>query len=175
MILKQERWQVNMHKPKISIIVAIAGKQRTIGKKGGLPWYIPEELKKFKEITTGHPIIMGRKTYESIGRALPDRTNIVITSAPNYTALGCIVVHSLTEALQKARGKRGSEEVFIIGGGEIYKQALSKADKLYLTKVEAEIEGDTTFPDYSEFKKVVWQSEEFESKGFKYRFLELEK
>lgn len=159
---------------KLSIIVAMAGEKRVIGKKGGLPWYIPEELRRFKEITTGHSIIMGRKTHESIGRALSDRTNIVITTRPSYTALGCIVVHSLEEALQKARGKEGAEEVFIIGGGEIYRQALPKTDKLYLTKVEAEIEGDTTFPDYSDFK-VVWESEEQESKGFKYKFLELER
>lgn len=151
--------------------MAIAGKNRVIGKKGGLPWYIPEELKRFKEITMGHPIIMGRKTYESIGKALPGRTNIIITSSPNYTAQGCIVVHSLDEALQRAR----ADEVFIIGGGEIYKQALPKADKLYLTKIDTEIEGDTFFPDYSEFKKVVWQSDWYESKGFKYKFLELER
>lgn len=160
---------------KLSIIVAVAGEKRVIGKKGGLPWYIPEELKRFKEITTGHPIIMGRRTYESIGKALPGRTNIVITARPSYSAAGCVIVHSLAEALQKARSKEGSEETFIIGGGEIYKQALPKADKLYLTKIDMEIEGDTFFPDYSEFKKVVWQSEEYESKGFKYRFLELER
>ncbi|MBI4035830.1 dihydrofolate reductase [Candidatus Daviesbacteria bacterium] len=164
-----------MIKPKISIIVAVAGEKRVIGKKGGMPWYIPGELKRFREITNGHPIIMGRKTYESIGKALPDRTNIVITTSSNYTAIGCVVVHSLQEALQQARGKEGSEEVFIIGGGEVYKQALSKADKLYITEIQAEIEGDTVFPDYSEFKKVVWESEEFESKGFKYKFLELER
>lgn len=159
---------------KISIIVAVAGEKRVIGKKGGLPWYIPEELKRFKIITMGHPIIMGRKTHESIGKALPGRTNIVITTHPNYSAQGCIVVHSLDEAFQLARGKPGDEEVFVIGGGEIYKQALLKADKLYLTKIEAEIEGDTFFPDYSDFK-VVWESEEQQSKGFKYRFLELER
>ncbi|MBI2086357.1 dihydrofolate reductase [Candidatus Daviesbacteria bacterium] len=160
---------------KISIIVAVAGNNRVIGKKGGLPWYIPEELKRFKEITMGHPIIMGRKTHESIGRALPDRTNIIITNSPNYTALDCIVVHSLQEALRLASLAQGHDEVFVIGGGEIYKQALPKTNKLYLTKIDTEIEGDTFFPDYSDFKKVVWQSEEQESKGFKYRFLELER
>lgn len=164
-----------MIKPKVSIIVAIAGKKRVIGKKGGLPWYIPQELKRFKEITMGHPIIMGRKTHESIGKALPGRTNIVITSDPNYTALECIIVHSLEEALRLASLTQGHEEIFIIGGGEIYRQALPKADKLYLTKIEAEIGGDTFFPDYSDFKRVVRQSEVQESKGFKYQFLELER
>ncbi|OGE64436.1 hypothetical protein A3I48_00505 [Candidatus Daviesbacteria bacterium RIFCSPLOWO2_02_FULL_36_7] len=160
---------------KVSIIVAVAGKKRVIGKKGGLPWYIPEELKRFKEITTGHPVIMGRKTHESIGKALPGRTNIIITTSPNYTALDCKVAHSLNEALRLATLAQGNNEIFVIGGGEIYKQALPKTDKLYLTKIDTEIEGDTFFPDYSEFKKVVWQSEQQESKGFKYRFLELER
>src|SRR3989344_5337529 len=109
---------------KISIIVAAAGKKKVIGKKGGLPWYIPAELKRFKGITMGHPIIMGRKTHESIGKALAGRTNIVITHEPGYKALGCIIVHSLDEALSVAQSKPGDEEVFVIGGGEIYKQAL---------------------------------------------------
>ena len=168
----------------ISIIVAIAGKKRVIGKKGALPWHIPQELKRFKEITIGHPIIMGRKTHESIGRSLPGRTNIVITSH-DYKAAGCIVVHSLDEALRSAQGSprgftpRGkpfdSKEVFVIGGGEIYKQALPLADKLYLTYIDKEIEGDVFFPDYSEFKKVVYESDWQEHEGFKYKFLELER
>lgn len=164
-----------MGKPKISIIVAVAGEKRVIGIKGGLPWYIPEELKRFKEITMGHPIIMGRKTHESIGKALSGRTNIVITSNPNYAASECIVVHSLDEAIKVAQGQPGNEEIFIIGGGEIYKQALPEADKLYLTQIDKEIKGDVFFPDYSDFKKVVWESGKQESEGFKYKFLELER
>lgn len=160
---------------KISIIVAAAGKKRVIGKKGTLPWYIPQELKRFKEITMGHPIIMGRKTHESIGRVLPGRTNIVITHEPNYQAEGCVVVHSLDEAVEVAQSKEGSEEVFVIGGGEIYKQALPMANKLYLTYVDKEIEGDVFFPDYSEFKKVVAESDWQENEGMRYKFLELEK
>ncbi|OGE27350.1 hypothetical protein A2867_00555 [Candidatus Daviesbacteria bacterium RIFCSPHIGHO2_01_FULL_40_11] len=164
-----------MKKPRISIIVAVAGSKRVIGKKGGMPWHIPEELKRFREITMGHPIIMGRKTHESIGKVLSGRTNIVITRESNYASESIIVVHSLEEALREVVGKAGDKEVFIIGGGEIYKQALPLADKLYLTVIDTEIEGDTFFPDYSEFKRKVWQSQEQESDGFKYRFLELER
>ncbi len=159
----------------ISIIVAVAGKKRVIGKAGGLPWHIPEELKRFKEITLGHPIIMGRRTHESIGKVLPGRTNIVISRDSSYKAEGTIIVHSLDEALRLAQGQPGNNEVFVIGGGEIYKQAIALVDKLYLTVIDQEIEGDTFFPDYSEFKKVVWESDEQESDGFKYRFLELER
>lgn len=164
-----------MEKTRVSIIVAVAGSKRVIGKAGGMPWHIPEELKRFREITMGHPIIMGRKTYESIGRVLPERVNIVITRDPAFVAEGTIVVHSLEEAFQLAQDQPGNDEVFVIGGGEIYKQALPLADKLYLTLIEKEIEGDVFFPDYSGFKKIVWQSEEQESAGFKYRFLELER
>ena len=164
-----------MTKPKVSIIVAVAGNKRVIGKKGGMPWNIPEELKRFREITMGHPIIMGRKTHESIGRVLPGRVNIVISRDPVYQAEGIIVAHSLEEALRLASLAQGHDEVFIIGGGEIYKQVLSVTDKLYLTKIENELEGDVFFPDYSEFKKVVNESDEHQSDGFKYRFLELER
>lgn len=157
---------------KISIIVAVAGKKRVIGKKGSLPWYIPEELKRFKEITMGHPIIMGRKTHESIGKVLPGRTNIVITTHPDYQALGCIIVHSLDEALRQAQG---DDEAFVIGGGQIYAEALPLADKLYLTYIDKEIEGDVFFPDYADFKKVVNESAWQEHEGFKYKFLELER
>lgn len=159
----------------IGIIVAVAGKKRVIGKKGALPWYIPAELKRFKEITMGHPIIMGRKTHESIGRTLPGRTNIIITHDPNFQAEGCIVVHSLDEAIKQAQDKPGSEEIFIIGGGQIYQEAINTADKLYLTYINKEIEGDVFFPDYSEFKKTISESNWQEHEGIKYRFLELER
>lgn len=155
---------------KISLIVAAAGKKRMIGKKGGLPWYIPAELKRFKEITMGHPIIMGRKTHEAIGRALPGRENIVITHEQDYEAPGCVVVHSLEEALERA----SDDEVFVIGGGQIYQQAMPKASKLYLTYVDASIEGDVTFPDYSDFKKIS-ESEWYKENNLKYKFMEFEK
>lgn len=164
-----------MNKLKISIIVAVAGKKRVIGKKGGLPWYIPAELKRFKSITMDHTIIMGRKTHESIGRILPGRTNIVITHNPDFKAEGCIVTHSLEEALRLAAQASGDDEVFVIGGGQIYQQALPLADKLYLTIIDKEIEGDVFFPDYSVFNKVVYESDWQEHEGFRYKFLELEK
>ncbi len=164
-----------MHKPKISIIVAVAGEKRVIGKRGGMPWYIPAELKRFKQITMGHPIIMGRRTHESIGKPLPGRTNIVVTHDRQYWQAGCIVVNSLGEALRLAAQASGNDEIFVIGGGELYKQALPLVDKLYLTKIDREVEGDVFFPDYSDFKEVVYESEIQEDKGFKFRFLELEK
>lgn len=160
---------------KISIIVAVAGKKRVIGKKGGMPWYIPEELKRFKSITMGHPVIMGRKTHESIGKNLPGRTNIVVTHEPDYKAEGCIVVHSLAEAIQLASDASGNDEIFVIGGGQIYQEAIKLADKLYLTYLDKEIAGDVFFPDYPEFKKVIWQSGWQEDQGIRYKFLELEK
>ncbi|OGE44361.1 hypothetical protein A3B45_03740 [Candidatus Daviesbacteria bacterium RIFCSPLOWO2_01_FULL_39_12] len=159
----------------ISIIVAVAGEKRVIGKKGALPWYIPAELKRFKEITMGHPIIMGRKTHESIGKALAGRTNIVITRDPSFTAKDTIVVHSLEEALRLAKNASGNDEIFVIGGGEIYKQALPLVDKLYLTYIDKAIEGDAFFPDYSEFKKVVSESDWQVHEGTRYKFLELER
>lgn len=129
----------------ISAIVAVA-KNGVIGKEGGLPWYLPAELARFKEVTMGHPIIMGRKTHESIGRALPGRTNIVITRDNSYKAAeGCIVVGSLDEAIEQAKKSEGSEEIFIIGGASIYEQAMSLLERIYLTKVDADIKGDKFF------------------------------
>lgn len=157
---------------KISLIAAIASGNRALGKDNNLIYKIPEDLKRFKELTSGHAVIMGRKTFESIGRPLPDRTNIVITRDAAYSVDGVKVVHSLEDALRLAQG---DNEIFIIGGGQVYQDALPIADKLYLTVVEGSPEADTFFPDYSEFKKVVWQSEEQQSDGLKYKFLELER
>lgn len=157
---------------KISLIAAIASGNRALGKDNKLIYRIPEDLKRFKEITSGHTIIMGRKTFESIGKPLPNRTNIIITHDPKYFAEGGVVVNSLEEAIQQVPG---NDEVFVIGGGQIYKEAINFADKLYLTVVEGSPDADTFFPDYSEFKKVIWESEEQESDGFKYRFIELER
>lgn len=164
---------------KISIIVAIAGEKRVIGKKGGLPWHLPEELKRFKQITMGHPIIMGRKTHKSIGKVLPGRTNIIITHDSTYLVDGGIVVGSLEEALrqvhtERSRSAQGGEEVFIIGGGQIYQEAINLADKLYLTYIDKEVEGDTFFPDYSQFKKTS-ESDWQEYEGLRYKFLVLER
>jgi len=164
-----------MKRVKINIIVAVAGKKRVIGKKGGLPWYIPQELKRFKEITMGHPIIMGRKTHESIGKVLPGRTNIVVTRGKGKGEREVIIVNSLEDAVRRARKSPGSEEIFIIGGGQIYQEAINLADKLYLTYIDKEIKGDVFFPDYSEFKKVVYKSNWQEHEGIRYKFLELER
>ncbi len=133
---------------KISIIAAI-GKNNEIGKKNGLLWNLPADLKHFKDLTSGHVIVMGQKTFESIGRPLPNRKNIVLTSDKNYLRYSVDVVHSLTELddlLKKISGPE--EEIFIIGGGQVYKSFMDKADKLYITHVDAEFpEADTFFPD----------------------------
>jgi len=160
---------------KISIIVAI-GRNREIGAKNKLLWKIPEELRRFKEITTGHPIIMGRKTHESIGRILSNRTNIVITRQQDFTSEGAVIAHSLEEALRQAQGELGNEEIFIIGGAQVFAEALDLADKLYITLVDAEFpEADSFFPEYADkFTKKVFEKSE-ESSGFKYKFLEFER
>jgi dihydrofolate reductase len=129
---------------KISSIVAI-GKNNVIGKDNQIPWYLPEDLKWFKRQTLGHAVIMGRKCFESIGRPLPKRTNIIITRDVFYLAQGCEIVHSLSEAIDKAAAE-GETEAFIIGGGEIYTQSMELIDKIYLTEVEIEAEGDVFFP-----------------------------
>ncbi len=159
-------------KPILSIIVAIA-RNRVIGRGNRLPWHLPADLRHFKQTTMGHPIIMGRKTYESIGRPLPGRQNIVITRNRNFRAEGCLVVHSLQEALAAVPD---AEEVFIIGGASLYREALPLADRIYLTLVDAEVEGDTVFPelDASEWQEV--RRETFapdEKNPFGYAFVEL--
>lgn len=129
----------------ISTIVAVA-KNNVIGKDNDIPWYLPADLKYFKKITTGHHIVMGRKCYESIGRPLPKRTNVVVTRNPFFIATGCLVTHNVAEAVQLAE-TNGEEEVFIIGGGQIYEIALPHVDRIYLTEVDLEIEGDIFFPE----------------------------
>ena len=162
-----------MNNPKISIIVAL-GDKNGIGKSNGLMWRIPSELKHFKEITTGHPIIMGRKTHESIGKALPNRKNIVISRDSQYRAEGCIVVNSLDQAIAEAQ-KEEANEIFIIGGGQIYEQSLLKADKLYLTHVLGDFQADVFFQDYSDFKKIVYKSELLSDNGYQFYFEERER
>lgn len=141
----------------VSIIVAIA-ENGTIGDKNTLLWNIKEDMRHFRTITTGHPVIMGRKTYESIGRPLPKRTNVVITRSDS-TFEGCSVAHSLEEAIEMFPPE---EEIFIIGGAQIYAAALPLADKLYLTIVHRNYEGDTSFPqlDMAEWNEI--GREEFE-------------
>ena len=131
----------------ISLIVAMAS-NRVIGNKGEIPWEIPGEQKMFKEITMGHTMIMGRKTYEAIGRALPGRTSIVVTRQAGYQAPGCEVVHDLKSALESC--SPDEDEAFIIGGGQIYNETIADADRIYLTVLPREIPGDTYFPEFSE-------------------------
>ncbi len=126
----------------LEMIVAHA-QNGVIGNAGDMPWHIPEDLKHFRAVTTGAAVIMGRKTFESIGRPLPKRLNIVITRQADYAASGCTVVSDLAAALEAAKA---SERQIIIGGGEIYRQALPMADRLWITEIAATPEGDTTFP-----------------------------
>ena len=128
---------------KLSIIVAIS-ENHVIGRDGGLPWHLSADLKNFKRLTMGHPIIMGRKTYDSIGRPLPGRTSIVITRQDSYQPDGVETVGTIADALKRAEP---SDEAFVIGGAEIYRLALPLADRLYVTRVHATVEGDVMFPE----------------------------
>ena len=133
----------------ISIIVAKSN-NNVIGSNGSIPWNVPKDLKYFKELTEGNTVIMGRKTYESLPKdkkPLPNRINIVITRDINFTANGCMVVGSLEEAILKIDNRK---DTFIIGGGEIYKQAINFVDKIYVTEINNEYEGDTYFPKISD-------------------------
>lgn len=127
---------------KLTLIVAVAD-NGVIGRQNELPWRLPEDLKRFKALTMGKPIIMGRKTFESIGKPLPGRTNIVITRQADLSLPGCVLVDSLPAALAAAGNV---DEAMVIGGGEIYRQALARADRVELTEVHAAIEGDARFP-----------------------------
>ena len=131
---------------RISLVVA-ASTNNVIGRDGELPWHISEDLRHFKAVTMGHPIVMGRRTFESIGRALPGRLNIVVTRNSRFTAEGCTVVDSPAAALRAAEAaEQGADEVMIIGGSEIYRLFLPMAHRIHMTRVEADIEGDATFP-----------------------------
>lgn len=153
----------------ISCIVAKA-KNNVIGLNNKMPWHISEDLKYFKRITSGHCIILGRKNYLSIGRPLPNRTNIIVTRDKSFESKGCIIKNSIESALLYAFEK-GEKEVFIIGGGQIYQQTIDYWDKLYITEIEEEFEGDVFFPelDYKEWK--LTENESFEkSDSNKYGF-----
>jgi len=144
---------------KISLIAALSSRDHGIGMQGKLLWNIPEDLKRFKKLTDGHPVIMGRKTWESLPekfRPLPNRTNIIITRNPSYKALGGTVSRSLEDALAIAAEAPESSEIFIIGGGEIYTEALPLVSRLYLTLVDVAILADAFFPSYeTEFQKII--------------------
>jgi dihydrofolate reductase len=129
---------------KRSLVVAVA-RNGVIGRDNALPWRLPADLAHFKRVTLGHPIVMGRRTYESIGKPLPGRKNIVVTHDPAYRAPGCTVVHSLDEAWRAAGG---ADEVCVIGGTTLFEETLPLADVIHLTEVQAEVEGDTWFPPF---------------------------
>ena len=131
--------------PRITLIVAMA-ENRCIGRDGGLPWHIPADLKRFKAVTMGHPMIMGRKTFQSIGRVLPGRPNIIVTRDPDFRVEGAEVVKSFDEALDAA-ARHGTGEIMVIGGAEIFACALPLADRLDICHVHAEVPGDVFFPD----------------------------
>lgn len=164
-----------MGKSRISIIVAMDEK-RGVGKNNDLLFRIPEDFKRMKQITWNHPLVMGRKTYESIGRPLPNRTNIIVTRDTQKALSGCVVVGSLEEGIEVAKKSPGSDEIFLFGGAQIWKEALGKGvvDRLYLTLVKGDYGADTFFPEYSEFTKTI-QRQERESDGYRYTFLDLEK
>jgi len=159
----------------ISIIAAI-GKNRELGKDNKLLWQIPSDMKRFKDLTTGNVVIMGRKTYESLPekyRPLPDRLNIIITRDSNYTAPGANVYNSIETAIEEAR--KTNKEIFIIGGAQIYLLGIKYAEKLYLTLVDKEYpEADAFFPNYADFGKIIYEQEN-RSGELKYKYVELVK
>ncbi len=168
-----------MNDPRISIISALDEK-RGIGKGNDLLFKIPRDMQRLKTLTTGHPLVMGRKTFESLGRRLPNRAHIVISRDPegtkNLSYQPDVIVPSLEEALEKAKACDGSDEIFIFGGGQIFTEAVEKGlvDRLYLTLVKGDYDADVFFPDYSMFTKVL-KKEEHEEDGYQYTFLDLER
>lgn len=159
---------------KISLIVA-KSKNNVIGKNNQLPWHLPADLQYFKKLTMGHHMIMGRKTYESIGKPLPGRTSIIITSNKDYSAPGCIIAHSLKDAINAAKK---DEEVFIIGGAAVFTEALHLADIIYLTEIHENFEGDVFFPelDFLSWKLVKKEHHNPDEKNkYSYSFAQYEK
>jgi dihydrofolate reductase len=160
--------------PRLSLVVAMA-RNRVIGAGGRIPWHLPNELQLFKRITMGHPIVMGRRTYESIGRLLPGRTTVIVTRQPDYRVPGAIVTHSLEAALEASKS---DDEIFVIGGGQLYQEALTRADRIYLTTVEAEPAGDTYMPEIAPEAWREVSAESFpadERHSYRYRFAILDR
>lgn len=150
-------------------IIAAAAENNALGKDNDLVWHLPDDFKRFKELTSGHHIIMGRKTFESLPTTLPNRTHIIITRKQDYKAVGnCIVVHSLETAIKAAQQ---DPQPFIIGGGEIYKQGMAIADKIELTRVHTDVEADTFFPniDLNQWE-LVWEQHHLKDEKHKYPF-----
>jgi dihydrofolate reductase len=161
-------------RPRLSLIAALA-ENRVIGVNNTLPWRLPADLQHFRRLTIGHPVIMGRRNYESIGRPLPERDNIVLTHRPDYRAPGCKIVHTVDAAIAAA-GAAG--EIFVIGGAEIYAQTMARADRLYLTYVHANVAGDTYFPafDGTAWREVERERHEPDERhAYAYSFVTLER
>jgi dihydrofolate reductase len=146
---------MKMSMPKISMVAAMAN-NRVIGKDNKMPWHMPADLKHFKKVTMGKPVVMGRKTYDSIGMLLPGRENVIVTRDTAYQVAGATIVHSLEQAIEHLCAV---EEIMIIGGSNIYTQMLEKADTLYLTFIDLDVAGDACFPDWGDG----WQESESES------------
>lgn len=159
---------------KIALIAAM-GENRVIGVDNRMPWHLPQDLKRFRSITMGKPILMGRKTHEAIGRTLPGRENIVLSSDTGYRAEGCTLVHGVAEALAAARD---APELMVIGGAALYREFLPRAERLYLTLIHQTFHGDTFFPEFDRSDWRVIEREdvlEVEPGGLKYSFVDLEK
>ena len=156
----------------LSLIVAVA-QHRVIGLNNTLPWHLPEDLKRFRALTTGHHIIMGRKTYESLNRLLPDRTTVIVTRNTGYAVPGALIANSLEQAIALAAH---DDEAFLIGGAELYQAGLALADRLYVTEIEAEFAGDAFLP---EFDLQAWQEvsreELVSAKGLPFRYVTYER
>ncbi len=159
---------------KISLIVA-AATNNVIGRDGALPWHLSEDLKRFKRLTAGKTIIMGRLTHESIGKALPDRRNIVVSRRAGLDIDGCEVMATLDDALMLAAG---AEEIMVIGGGNIYEQILPQADRIYMTRIHASPDGDTFFPELNNEEWQVVEQEDFaadDSRPHSFSFITLDR
>lgn len=159
----------------ISLLLAM-DKNQLIGKDNDLPWRLPADLAYFKRVTMGHPIIMGRKTYDSIGRPLPGRENIIVTRDTSYKAEGCKVIHSIEDIVKMS--EETDQELFVIGGAEIFKEILPHSDRLYITEIEEEFEGDTYFPAFDKDEWKIISKEKGikdEKNPYEYTFLVYEK
>jgi dihydrofolate reductase len=153
---------------KLSTIVAIAN-NRVIGINNTLPWHLPEDLKRFRALTMGHHIIMGRKTYDSLGRLLPGRTTVIVTRNPDYKVEGALTANSLADAIALCKN---DDEAFLIGGAELYQDGLRHSDKLYITEIDLDVAGDAHFPDFdsSQWKEIAREAHVSEQ-GLKFNYV----
>ncbi len=165
---------------RISLIAAM-DRNRVIGRENDLPWHLPADLQWFKKNTLGKPIVMGRKTFESIGYALPARTNLVLSRDRNFNASGCMVVHTIDSAIsaaEKALDVDDGDEIVVIGGAQLFEQLIKRAERLYLTRIDADFDGDAYFPEIDPKEwRVIWQEELRKSEGnlFGLKFLILDR